>query len=47
LRLSLCHENTEEEIDYILQAVPQVVELLRNMSPVWRDLQNGDREFIL
>ena len=47
LRLSLCHENTEEEIDYILTAVPQVVELLRNMSPVWRDLQNGVREYIL
>ena len=47
LRLSLCHENTEEEIDYILQAVPQVVQLLRNMSPVWRDLQNGEREYIL
>ena len=47
LRLSLCHENTEEEIDHILTAVPQVVELLRNMSPVWRDLQNGKREYIL
>jgi len=47
LRLSLSHDNTEEEIDYILQAVPQVVELLRNMSPVWRDLQNGEREYIL
>ena len=47
LRLSLSHENTEEEIDHILTAVPQVVELLRNMSPVWRDLQNGDREYIL
>ncbi len=47
LRLSFCHENTEEEIDHILAAVPQVVELLRNMSPVWRDLQNGVREYIL
>ena len=47
LRLSLCHDNTEEEIDYILQCVPQVVALLRNMSPVWRDLQNGEREYIL
>ncbi len=47
LRLSLSHENTEEEIDHILAAVPQVVELLRNMSPVWRDLQNGVREYIL
>ena len=47
LRLSICHENTEEEIDHILSAVPQVVELLRNMSPVWRDLQTGKREYIL
>ena len=47
LRLSVCHENTEEEIDHILTAVPQVVSLLRNMSPVWRDLQNGKREYIL
>jgi len=47
LRLSLSHENTDEEMDHILTAVPQVVELLRNMSPVWRDLQNGKREYIL
>ncbi len=47
LRLSLCHNNTEEEIDHILTVVPQVVELLRNMSPVWRDLQTGKREYIL
>ena len=47
LRLSLSHYNTEEEIDYILETVPQVVSLLRNMSPVWRDLQNGVRQYIL
>ncbi len=47
LRLSLSHENTPEEIDHILQAVPEVVTLLRNMSPVWRDLQTGKREYIL
>ena len=47
LRLSLCHENTEEEVDHILKVVPEVVSLLRNMSPVWRDLQNGTREYIL
>ena len=47
LRLSLSHYNTDEEIDHILQAVPQVVQLLRNMSPVWRDLQEGRREYIL
>ena len=47
LRLSLCHYNTEEEVDHILQCVPQVVQRLRDMSPVWRDLQNGQREYIL
>ena len=47
LRLSLSHYNTEEEIDHILTAVPEVVSLLRNMSPVWRDLQTGVREYIL
>ena len=35
LRLSLCETNTEEEIDYILEQVPQVVRTLREMSPVW------------
>ena len=47
LRLSLSHHNTDQEIDHILTVVPEVVELLRNMSPVWRDLQNGKREYIL
>jgi len=47
LRLSLSEYNTDEEIDHILTAVPQVVQTLRNMSPVWRDLQNGKREYIL
>jgi len=47
LRLSLSEYNTEAEMDHILEVVPQVVQLLRNMSPVWRDLQNGKREYIL
>ena len=47
LRLSLSEYNTEEEIDHILTVVPQVVEYLRGISPVWRDLINGKREFIL
>ncbi len=47
LRLSLSHYNTDEEIDHILAAVPEVVQLLRSMSPVWRDLQAGKREYIL
>ena len=47
LRLSLSHYNTDEEMDHILTVVPEVVQLLRNMSPVWRDLQTGVREYIL
>lgn len=47
LRLSLCEWNTMEEMDYILKAVPEVVAYLRSMSPVWRDLQTGKREYIL
>ncbi|MDE6936010.1 MAG: cysteine desulfurase NifS [Oscillospiraceae bacterium] len=35
LRLSLCEYNTMEEMDYILQQVPEVVRTLRQMSPVW------------
>ena len=46
LRLSLCEENTEEEMDHILAVVPQVVEYLRKMSPVWKDLESGKRQFI-
>ena len=47
LRLSPCEWNTMEEMDHILKAVPEVVEYLRSMSPVWRDLQTGKREYIL
>ena len=47
LRLSLSEYNTEEEVDHTLTVVPEVVQYLRNMSPVWRDLQTGKREYIL
>ena len=47
LRLSLSEYNTMEEVDHILAVVPEVVSYLRNMSPVWRDLQNGKRQYIL
>ena len=47
LRLSLSEYNTDEEIDHILKVVPEVVQYLRNMSPVWRDLQTGKRQYIL
>lgn len=47
LRLSLGEDITEEEIDYLIQSVTEVVAYLRRMSPVWRDLQSGKRAFIL
>ena len=47
LRLSLSEYNTDEEVDHILKVVPEVVQYLRNMSPVWRDLQVGKRQYIL
>ncbi len=47
LRLSLSDENTEEEIDYTIETVKNVVEYLRGMSPVWRDLINGKKKFII
>lgn len=47
LRLSLSDENTNEEIEYIINAVTDVVARLRNMSPVWRDMVLGKKDFIL
>ena len=47
LRLSLCEWNTDEEIDRILEAVPEVVAYLRDMSPMWKDLVSGRKQFIL
>ena len=47
LRLSLCHDTTEEQVDYILEKVPGIVAYLRDMSPMWKDLESGKRTFIL
>ena len=47
LRLSLGEEITEEEVDYLIQNVKEVVEYLRSFSPVWRDLVSGKTPFIL
>ena len=47
LRLSLCEWNSDEDVDRILEAVPEVVSYLRGMSPMWKDLVSGRKQFIL
>lgn len=47
LRLSLCEENTDADVDHILKSVPEVVEYLRNMSPLWKDKLSGKKAFVL
>ena len=47
LRLTLCEENTEEQVDHMLREIPRVVEYLRGMSPVWKDLTSGKKQFML
>lgn len=47
LRLSIGEYNTEEEIDHIISVVPQVVEYLRNMSPVWDELERGVKPHLI
>ena len=47
LRLSLGEDVTEEQVDYIIKSVGEVVEYLRSFSPVWRDLQSGKTQHIL
>ena len=47
LRLSIGEDITEEEADYIIRSVKEVVEYLRGFSPVWRDLVAGKTQFIL
>ncbi len=47
LRLSLCEENTAAEVDEILKIVPEIVDYLRSMSPLWKDKLSGKKEFVL
>ncbi len=47
LRISLSKYTTDEEVDYIIEKVPGVVEHLRNMSPVWRDLKEGKKNYVI
>lgn len=47
LRLTLGEDLTEEDIDYAVESVKEVVEYLRGFSPVWRDLQEGKKQYVI
>ena len=47
VRLSIGENTTDEEVDYIIRSVTEVVEYLRGFSPIWRDLMAGKKKFIL
>ena len=47
LRLTLSGETSEEDIDYTIKAVTEVVAYLRSISPVWRELESGKRQYII
>lgn len=47
LRLTLCEQNTEEEIDYMIEEIPKVIDYLRGMSPVWDELEKGELEHVI
>ena len=47
LRLSLSEYNTEKDVEAIIKAVPEVVSYLRNMSPVWEELEKGERPHLI
>ena len=47
LRLSLTADNTAAEVDHILEVVPQVVEYLRGISPVWEALETGKQAHLI
>ena len=47
LRLSLSEWNTQEEVDYMLAEIPKVVDYLRNMSPLWRAMEKGEKPYVI
>ena len=47
LRLSLGEDISDEDVEYLIKSVKEVVEYLRGFSPIWRDLTTGKKQFIL
>ncbi len=47
LRLSLSEENTGDEVEYMIKNISEAVAYLRSMSPIWRDLQEGKKSYVI
>ena len=47
LRLTIGADITEEEVDYIIKSVTEVVAYLRSISPFWHDLESGKRQHMI
>ncbi len=47
LRLSICEENTDDDIDAMLRVIPETVKYLRGISPLWREKCNGEKPFLI
>lgn len=47
LRLTISDWTSEEDVDYIIASVKEVIERTRNMSPLWEDIQKGKKEIEL
>lgn len=47
LRLSLNEENTEEDVKYMLEVIPEIIGYLRGMSPLWKDKVSGQKAFVI
>ncbi|MBR0373369.1 MAG: cysteine desulfurase [Mogibacterium sp.] len=47
LRFSLNEENTEEQVDYIIEKVHEIVNYYRSISPFWEELEKGEREHVI
>ena len=45
LRITFSEQNTEEDVDYILEVLPKIVERLRSMSPLWEEILSGEKKF--
>ena len=47
LRLTIAEDITEEQIDYMVKEIKNVVDYLRSISPVWDELQRGEQKHVI